>query len=51
MEERIELESRLKVYEEMYANMIGEMERLKNNETKLNNQVTIIQKIKTLATI
>ena len=40
MEERIELESRLKVYEEMLANLNGEMERLKNNETKLNNQVT-----------
>ena len=39
VEERIELESRLKVYEEMYANMNGEMERLKNNESKLNNQV------------
>jgi hypothetical protein len=46
VEERIELESRLKVYEEMYANMIGEMERLKNNETKLNNQVKIIQKLR-----
>jgi len=27
------------VYEEMLANMNGEMERLKNNENKLNNQV------------
>ncbi len=41
VEERIELESRLKVYEEMYANMNGEMERLKNNENKLNNQAMI----------
>ena len=41
VEERIELESRLKVYEEMLANMNGEMERLKNNENKLNNQVPV----------
>lgn len=39
VDERIELESRLKVYQEMYANMNGEMERLKTNQTKLNNQV------------
>ncbi len=39
VDERIELESRLKVYQEMYANMKGEMERLKTNQAKLNNQV------------
>jgi flagellar biosynthesis GTPase FlhF/predicted nucleic acid-binding Zn-ribbon protein len=39
VEERIELESRLKVYEEMFANMNAEVERLQTTENTLNEQL------------
>ncbi len=39
VEERIELESRLKVYEEMFSNMRSEVERLHSSENTLKLQV------------
>ena len=39
VEERIELESRLKVYEEMFVNMNTEVERLQSTEDNLNQQL------------
>ena len=43
VEERIELESRLKVYEEMLANMNIEVERLQETEDDLSDQVNAVQ--------
>ena len=46
VEDRIELESRFKVYEEMFANMNTEVERLQNTEDNLNEQLkTLTQRI------
>ena len=46
VEDRIELESRFKVYEEMFANMNSEVERLQNTEDSLNEQLkTLTQKV------
>lgn len=39
VEERIELESRLKVYEEMFVNMNSEVGRLQSTEDSLNDQL------------
>ncbi len=39
VEERIELESRLKVYEEMFVNMNSEVGRLQSTEDSLNEQL------------
>ena len=43
VEERIELESRLKVYEEMLANMKAEVARLQANEDRLGGHVESLE--------
>ena len=43
MEERIELESRLKVYEEMLSNMNVEVDRLQETEDSLSGKVQALQ--------
>ena len=43
VEERIELESRLKVYEEMLSNMNVEVERLQETEDSLSGKVDELQ--------
>ena len=43
MEERIELESRLKVYEEMLTNMNVEVDRLQETEDSLSSKVDALQ--------
>ena len=42
VEDRIELESRCKVYEEMFGNMNSEVERLQNTEDNLDEQLKVL---------